>query len=81
MIQASTARFEETKTLGEELTQKGSNLDELKLIDQAKGILMRQRNLDEDEASAMLTNMAEKKNMKLADFSSQLIDAAHMLIV
>lgn len=81
MIQAATAGFEETKTLGEELIQTVSNLDEQKIIEQAKSILMRQRSLDEDEAYSMLLSMAVKKNMKLADLSTQLIDAASMLIV
>lgn len=81
VIEAAVARFEETKKLREELEQAHSKLDERKLIERAKGILMRQRNLDEDEAYKMLRSMAMKKNMKLADLSTQLIDAAKMLIV
>lgn len=81
VIEAAVARFEETKKLREELEQANTKLDERKLIERAKGILMRQRNLDEDEAYKMLRSMAMKKNMKLADLSNQLIDAAKMLIV
>lgn len=81
VIEAAVARFEETKRLREELEQANTKLDERKLIERAKGILMRQRDLDEDEAYKMLRSMAMKKNMKLADLSSQLIDAAKMLIV
>ena len=51
------------------------------MVERAKGIMMRQRNLDEEEAYAMLREMAMKRNMKLADLSSQLIEAAKMLIV
>lgn len=81
VIEAAVARFEETKRLREELAQANVKLDERKLVERAKGILMRQRNLDEDEAYKMLRSMAMKKNMKLADLSTQLIDAAKMLIV
>lgn len=81
VIEAAVARFEETKKLRDELEQANTKLDERKLIERAKGILMRQRNLDEDEAYKMLRSMAMKKNMKLADLSNQLIDAAKMLIV
>lgn len=81
VIEAAIARFEETKQLRNELKQANEKLDERKVVERAKGILMRQRNIDEDEAYSMLRSMAMKKNMKLADLSSQLIDAAKMLTI
>lgn len=81
VIEAAIARFEETKQLRDQLKQANEKLDERKVVERAKGILMRQRNLDEDEAYKMLRSMAMKKNMKLADLSSQLIDAAKMLTI
>lgn len=81
VIEAAIARFEETKQLRDQLKQATEKLDERKVVERAKGILMRQRNLDEDEAYKMLRSMAMKKNMKLADLSSQLIDAAKMLTI
>ncbi|MFW5432151.1 MAG: ANTAR domain-containing response regulator [Methylophilaceae bacterium] len=81
VIEAAVARFEETKQLRDELDQANVKLGERKIVERAKGILMRQRNLGEDEAYKMLRNMAMKKNMKLADLSYQLIDTAEMLIV
>jgi len=81
VIEAAIARFEETKLLRDELNQANTKLDERKVIERAKGILMRQRDLDEDEAYTLLRSMAMQKNMKLADLSGQLIDAAKMLIV
>jgi two-component system, response regulator / RNA-binding antiterminator len=81
VIEAAIARFEETKHLREELQQANMKLDERKIVERAKGILMRQRNLDEDEAYKMLRSMAMQRNMKLADLSNQLIDAAKMLTI
>lgn len=81
VIEAAIARFEETKQLRHELKQANEKLDERKVVERAKGILMRQRNLDEDEAYSMLRSMAMKRNMKLADLSTQLIDAAKMLTI
>lgn len=81
VIEAAIARFEETKQLRHELKQANEKLDERKVVERAKGILMRQRNLDEDEAYSMLRSMAMKRNMKLADLSAQLIDAAKMLTI
>lgn len=81
VIEAAIARFEETKQLRDELQMANMKLDERKVVERAKGILMRQRNLDEDEAYKMLRSMAMQRNMKLADLSNQLIDAAKMLII
>ena len=69
------------KHLRNELTQAKTKLEERKIIERAKGLLMKQRNLDEETAYEMLRSMAMKKNMKLADLASQLIETASMLIV
>lgn len=81
VIDAAVARFEETKQLREELSVATLKLEERKLVERAKGILMRQRNLDEEQAYAMLREMAMKRKMKIADLSTQLIEAAKMLII
>ena len=81
VIDAAVARFEEFKSLRSELQQAKTKLEERKVTEQAKGLLMKQRSLDEDEAYNLLRSMAMKKNMKLADLSKQLIEAAKMLIV
>lgn len=80
VVEAAIARFEETKQLRDELQQANSKLDERKTIERAKGILMRQRDLDEEGAYKMLRGMAMQRNKKLVDVSNQLIDAAKMLI-
>ena len=81
VIDAAVARFEEFSNLRTELSQAKSKLDERKVVERAKGLLMKQRGLDEDAAYEMLRSMAMKKNMKLVDLSHQLIEAASMLIV
>ena len=42
---------------------------------------MKQRGVDEDAAYEILRSMAMKKNMKLAELSNQLLEAASMLIL
>ena len=81
VIDAAVARFEEFKNLRIELSQAKIKLDERKIIERAKGLIMKQRHLDEDAAYEMLRSMAMKKNMKLADLSNQLVETASMLIV
>jgi response regulator NasT len=81
VIDAAVARFDEFKSLRKELSEAKLKLGERKVIERAKGLLMKQRGLDEEGAYEMLRSMAMKKNMKLADLSHQLIEAASMLIV
>ena len=81
VIDAAVARFEEFKNLRIELSQAKIKLDERKIIERAKGIIMKQRHLDEDAAYEMLRSMAMKKNMRLADLSNQLVETASMLII
>jgi two-component system, response regulator / RNA-binding antiterminator len=81
VIDAAIARFEEFKNLRSELTQAKTKLDERKIVERAKGLLMKQRGLDEEAAYEMLRSMAMKKNMKLADLSNQLVETASMLII
>lgn len=81
VIDAAMARFEEFKSLRSELYEAKTKLTERKLVERAKGLIMKQRGLDEDAAYELLRNMAMKKNMKLADLSSQLLDTASMLIM
>ena len=81
VIDAAIARFEEFKNLRDELLQAKTMLDERKIIERAKGLLMKQRGLDEDAAYEMLRSMAMKKNMKLVNLSEQLLEAARLLIL
>ena len=81
VIDAAVARFEELKSSRLALNIANVKLDERKIIERAKGLLMKQRALDEDEAYQLMRSMAMKKNMKLADLSHQLIETAKMLIV
>jgi two-component system, response regulator / RNA-binding antiterminator len=81
VIDAAIARFEEFKHIRTELADTKIKLEERKIVERAKGLLMKQRGLDEDAAYEMLRSMAMKRNMKLADLSSQLMDAAKLLIV
>jgi two-component system, response regulator / RNA-binding antiterminator len=81
VIDAAIARFEEFKHLRTELALTKTKLDDRKVIERAKGLLMKQRGLDEDEAYEMLRRMAMQRNMKLADLAEQLMEAAKMLIV
>ena len=81
VIDAAVARFDEFKLLRAELNEANEKLNERKVVERAKGLLMKQRGLDEEQAYNMLRSMAMQRNMKIADLANQLINAAKLLIV
>ena len=80
MINATTTRFKEAKEI-DEFAHASLQSGERVTIERAKELLMRQRNLEEDEAYAMLRIMAMQRNMNIVDLSNQLLEVAKMLIV
>jgi len=79
IMDAAIARFEEFKSLRIELNEANSKLSERKVVEKAKGLLMKQRGISEDEAYGMLRNMAMKQNIRLATLAEQVIQAAKLL--
>lgn len=79
VIDAAVARFEEFKALRTELSQANLKLSERKVIEKAKGLLMKQRGIDEDAAYTLLRNMAMKQNLRLATLAEQVVQAAKLL--
>jgi response regulator NasT len=53
-------------------------LEERKVIDRAKGILMRAKNLSEDDAYTLLRSTAMKEKKKIAEIAQSVITAAEM---
>ena len=61
-----------------ELDKTRQALEERKLIDRARGIVMKQRKLDEEQAYALLRKLAMESNMRLADVAQSVITAAKL---
>lgn len=80
VIDAAVARFDEFKQLKAELQEANSKLSDRKVIERAKGLLMRQRGIEEDAAYGLLRNMAMQKNMRLATLADQVVEAAKLLL-
>lgn len=79
IVDVAVMRFEEHQALRRELDQAKTSLAERKLIERAKGILMRQRGCGEDEAYQALRKAAMERNRKLVDVAQSVIDAAELL--
>ncbi len=80
VIDAAVARFEEFKELRDALHEANLKLSERKVIERAKGLIMKQRNIDENEAYSLLRSMAMQKNTKISILSEQIVEAAQLLL-
>jgi two-component system, response regulator / RNA-binding antiterminator len=72
------SRFNAFSRLESELERTRSALEERKVIDRAKGILMKAKNLTEENAYALLRKTAMNENKKIADVAQSVITAAEL---
>jgi response regulator NasT len=74
ILDVAVARFEKDQALRDELKNAHARLADRKAIERAKGILMRQKGVGEDEAFAMMRKLAMDRNRRLVDVAQQVID-------
>lgn len=79
ILDMAILRFNAFARLTRELEQVRGELEDRKIIDQAKGILMSTRGLTETDAYALLRTTAMNKNRRLVDIAQSLITAADLL--
>jgi response regulator NasT len=79
ILDVAVARFEEMQSLRTQLAEAHQKLGDRKLVERAKGLLMKTRNLGEDDAYALLRRMAMDRKLKLAEVAQKLVDAADLL--
>ena len=79
VIEVAMARFEQEEKLRRELADAKSQLEDRKVVDRAKGLLMTRQGLSEQEAYARLRKAAMDKGIKLSEVAQRLIDAADLL--
>jgi two-component system, response regulator / RNA-binding antiterminator len=79
IVEVAVARFHEHQRLREELAEANLKLEERKLVERAKGILMKARGMDEDEAFQALRRMAMDRGKRLGEIAQQLIDMTDLL--
>jgi len=72
------SRFNAFSRLQNELEQTKNALEERKVIDRAKGILMRRKNLSEEDAYALMRRTAMNENKKIAEIAQSVITASEM---
>lgn len=80
VIEVACARFEEFQALRQELAEASKKLSDRKLIDRAKGILMKARNLDEDGAYHTLRKLAMDRGQTIPKTAKDVIEMAKFLV-
>ncbi|MEX2475096.1 ANTAR domain-containing response regulator [Marinobacter sp.] len=73
IIDSAIAQFESFQALRTELAQTRSQLDDRKIIEKAKGLIMKQEGCDEDAAFQMLRSAAMDHSERLPDMARRII--------
>jgi len=79
VLDAAMARFQMFRQMRTELAATRRALEERKVIDRAKGLLMKARGIDEGEAYALLRRTAMDQGRRVADVAEALVTAAGLL--
>ena len=79
ILDATIARFQMVQKMRAELAATRRALEERKVIDRAKGLLMRARNIPEEEAYALLRKTAMAQGKQIGDVAQALVTAAELL--
>jgi len=79
ILDMAISRFNAYSRMARELEAARSELENRKLIDRAKGILMATRGLSEGAAYALLRKTAMSQNRKISEIAESLITAAGLL--
>jgi response regulator NasT len=80
VLEVAIARFQEFQSLRRQLDHARSSLEERKIIERAKGILMKKRGLAEEEAFRTLRKMAMDRKIRLGTLAREIVSAAEVLL-
>jgi two-component system, response regulator / RNA-binding antiterminator len=79
ILELAVSRFHAFNRIRDELEHAKQALEERKIVDRAKGILMKERSLTEEEAYALLRKAAMNENRRVAEVAQSLLTAARLL--
>ena len=80
LLVVAKARFDEQQRLKSELQQTKNALNERKSVERAKGIIMKTKNLSEDQAYNAMCKLAMDRNKRIGEIAEQVISAAEVLV-
>lgn len=79
ILEVAMARFEADQALHARLQERDSQLAERKRIEQAKGVLMKMKNCDEETAYTLMRRQAMGRQQRLVQVAEQIIATHEML--
>jgi response regulator NasT len=79
ILDMAISRFNAFSRMARELEDARNELENRKVIDKAKGILMKSKGISEDEAYRLLRKTAMNQNRKIAEIAQSLVLAAGLL--
>lgn len=79
VLNVALARFRQDEKLRAELLDTRHKLQERKVIERAKGLLMTHHGLTEEQAYQRLRSMAMNKKLKLAEIAQRILDVEDLL--
>lgn len=79
LLDVAIARFEVHQALSRELLAANARLADQRDIEKAKGLLMKRRKIDEEEAYGMLRKMAMDRKQRIGDYARLLLAASDVL--
>lgn len=78
-IRLALARYDEFKSLKNEVKDLKDAIETRKLVERAKGILMKRGNLSEEDAFKMLQTHSQKENKKMREIAEAIISASKLI--
>ncbi len=79
IVEVAMVRFQELQALRLELDRTKARLAERKLVERAKGIVMKQRRCTKDKAYVLLRKLAMDRNQRLAEVAQNTISMVRLL--
>ena len=79
ILDLCVSRFNAFAKLQDELARTKSALEERKVIDRAKGILMKMKGLTEEEAYVLLRSTAMREKKRIGEIAQSILTASEML--
>ncbi|MEJ2142763.1 MAG: ANTAR domain-containing protein [Gammaproteobacteria bacterium] len=79
IMNVAIARFREFQALRSELEKTKTSLEERKIIEKAKGIVMAQRQCNEDEAYQILRSLSMDNNKRIIEIAEQIVSITEAL--
>ncbi len=79
ILEVAMARFQHEQELRRELADARSELNERKVIDRAKGLLMQRQGLSEADAYGKMRKTAMDRGLKLGEVAQRILDVADLL--